>query len=336
LQASSALEVSVVIVTYNRCRELVDAIETISASAGCSFEIIVFDNGSDDETVSQVNRRFPNVVLMESDKNQGTCVTRNEAVGRSNGKYVWFLDSDVTVRDPEHMARLVEFMESNPSVGVVGGEAVVDLAGEVVGTKTLTLLSNGSTEGTRRVESGFPEPLESQAMATCNFFISRRLFDQVGGFDPWYFFYLEDLDLSYRIHKAGYRLVSFSKTPVVHEFSETQRVPDYFHIARNRIYFVIKNMPLRTVLLLPIWDLVTVFRLSNFGRLLRLIRLHGLGKRATTIADTQASLAVSGSGVIHALRTALTSLFVLFSGYLLALPYLHKALAVRKQQNSKA
>jgi GT2 family glycosyltransferase len=204
-----------------------------------------------------------------------------------------------------------------------------------VGTKTLKLLSNGSTEGMRHVESGASEPLQSQAMATCNFFIPRWLFDRLGGFDPWYFFYLEDLDLSYRIHKAGYQLVSFSKTPVVHEFSETQRVPDYLHIARNRVYFVIKNMPLRTVLLLPIWDLVTVFRPSNFGRLLRFIRLHGLGKRATTIADAQASLAVSGSGVIHGLRTASTSLFVLLSGYLLVLPYLHQALAMRKQQSSR-
>ena len=96
--------------------------------------------------------------------------------------------------------------------------------------------------------------------------IKKNVFLNIGGFDHFYFFYLEDIDLTYRIYKKGYKMYSFSDISVIHFFSKKSRFKNHFSAKRNRIYFLIKNFSIKNILLLPIYDMIYLLNFDNFKR----------------------------------------------------------------------
>jgi len=103
----------------------------------------------------------------------------------------------------------------------------------------------------------------------------RSDFRVLGGFDPFYFFFYEDMDLTWRLHRLGRRTAALSPMPILHLFSETVRVKRLWLHARNRMYFCVKTLPVWRVVLLPVLDLAFLFQIENIRRLLRRARQSG-------------------------------------------------------------
>ncbi len=319
--------VSIIIATWNRVDELCSCIKSIRAISCPETEVIVVDNGSTDGTVARVRSAFPDVRLLAAACNRGTSEARNAAVCSSRGEFLWFLDSDAAVADPRLASRLVQAFRRDPTLGGVGGEAVCDQQERIVGTKYLRLLPNGLTEGAVFEQS--EGTLAVQCLPTSNLFVPRQLFEDVGGFDNLFFFYLEDLDLTWRIHTQGRRLEVWPMMPVIHSFSAAARRRDEFTPRRNRVYFMLKNMPIRRVLLLPLLDLAYVLSPARLPRFLRRARIEGQGARSAIIDAAGAS--ISSRGAWEAVQKSLFLVLSLPASYFLAIPQLSKVLASRRR-----
>jgi GT2 family glycosyltransferase len=294
------------------------------------FETLVFDNGSRDGTPELVRQQFPEVTLFRSETNLGTCISRNIMIRASSGEFVWFLDSDTVVADPDIVTALVEAMQSDPGIGVIGGEAILDEEQTVIGVKSFELTPNCMIIGHRLLDVPRGHLHHSDVLPTCNFFARREALERAGGFDPWYFFYMEDRDLSYRIARLGYSLKVLGKTPLLHGFSEKERKVDIVHIARNRMYFAIKHMPLSRLLLFPLLDLVYAVHPSNLFRVLRFSRSSSHGTRRVTIEATRGSRSPNlrgfGSGAVKTYQM----LASMFAGYISILKHMGAALTARR------
>lgn len=116
-------EVSVIIPAYNAEAYLAETIESARAQTFRSFEILVIDDGSSDNSADVAERFTPQVRVLRK-KNGGPASARNLGIRESSGKYIAFLDSD-DLWMPDKLARQVAYFESHPAVGLLYGEALM-------------------------------------------------------------------------------------------------------------------------------------------------------------------------------------------------------------------
>lgn len=205
------------------------------------------------------------VRIYKTKTNLGTSYTRNAGVKFSNGKYIWFLDNDCLITKKSALTILINAIKKDPNIAGIGGEIIIDsINNESSKTKYLKLFKNGLTKGFFQKE----DEVEVLVIPTCNLFLLKKSILEVGGFDHFYFFYLEDIDLTYRIAKHGYKLINKNMLSVVHKFSKASRFRNHFKAKRNRIYFILKNFSLKSILLLPLYDIKYLISIDSFKRLL--------------------------------------------------------------------
>lgn len=115
------MDVSVIIVSYNTCDLLKKCICSIlEKTKGVSFEIIVVDNHSSDESVKVITESFPEVKIISLEENLGFGRANNWGSYKSIGKYLFFLNPD-TILLNDAISILVEFLSKNPEIAIVGG-----------------------------------------------------------------------------------------------------------------------------------------------------------------------------------------------------------------------
>src|SRR4051812_27336172 len=112
------LDLSILIVSFNTRDFLAACLSSIPSAVGSyAHEVIVADNASSDDSVAMVRRDWPTVRLIEMGSNTGFARATNTAMGASTGRCVLLLNSDTELM-PGSLARLVEFLDQNPTAGV--------------------------------------------------------------------------------------------------------------------------------------------------------------------------------------------------------------------------
>lgn len=231
---------SVIIVNY-RVRYFLElclfsvqrALEEIGPS-----EIIVVDNASADGSIEALRHSFPAVQFIENPENVGFARANNQALQLAGGEYILFLNPDTVV--PEDFARLcLEFMGSIQGIGALGVR-MVDGSGrflpesrrgfpspwvafcKLAGLSALFPHSRLFAKyylGHLAIDQAHPAPVLSGACML----VARATLREIGGFDERFFMYAEDIDLSYRIEKAGYVNFYFPGTTIIHFKGESTR-----------------------------------------------------------------------------------------------------------------
>ena len=252
---------SIIIVTLNRKNEIIKCIDSILKQDFKNYEIIIIDNNSSDDTSKIIKKKFPIVRLYKTYKNMGTSYTRNAAINFSNGENILFLDSDVYFEDNKVLSEMVKKL--NGEIDALGGEAIINDKNKLIGKKKLKLFPNGMVKGYIRNNKNFEKV---EILATCNLLTKKKCIQEVGGFDHYFFFYLEDLDLTYRMNKKGFNLYLLDECKTIHYFSPNTRFTNYFKSNRNRIYFLVKNFNIKNILILPLNDLFFFLNFDSFKR----------------------------------------------------------------------
>ena len=254
----SAADVAVIIVTYNRVVELRRCLASLQRQHPGIGQVTVFDNASSDGTDEMVRTEHPWVRLVTSPENLGACVARNEAARGSTEALIWFLDSDTEVVELDGGGRMAALFDGS-DVAAVGGEAVVTARGRVIGVKRLRLTPNALVQGDL-ILANAPEVSHCEVIASCNLMVRRSDFEAASGFDPFYFFFYEDMDLTWRLSNKGRTLLSLSSMPVIHRYSDSARIRRIWPESRNRTYFIIKNFGWARLLILPALDVAQMIR----------------------------------------------------------------------------
>jgi N-acetylglucosaminyl-diphospho-decaprenol L-rhamnosyltransferase len=226
----------VVIVSY-RSRELLRrCLDSLRAHpASVPMKVVVVDNGSQDGTVEMVSADYPAVDLVASRTNLGFAAATNLGARRGDAPYLLALNPDTAVTDSA-LDTALEAIAARPDVAVVGPRLVredgsLDHAAKRSFPTPLSALGHFTGLGRRPGASGrlaaylAPE-VDSGPVDAVNgaFMLMRRdAFERAGGFDEGYWMYMEDLDLSYRLARAGYLSWYEPRARVLHVKGGTTR-----------------------------------------------------------------------------------------------------------------
>lgn len=221
-----SIELSVVIVNWNT-RDLV--LRCLGHLFGLRLpdtkEVWVVDNGSQDGSPEAIRRAFPQVHLLENDRNQGFAKAANRALRRCNGPYVMLLNTDCF---PEEGAikTLMTAMQGDPRAGIAGG-ALLHPDGRpqhsfgVAPTLATELLHKGllQTLLPRRFPSKRYPPqkaTEVEAVLGAFLMVRRQAWMEVGGLDEGFFFFLEETEWCLRMRRAGWRVLHVPEARAIH------------------------------------------------------------------------------------------------------------------------
>jgi GT2 family glycosyltransferase len=202
-------------------------------------EVIVVDNNSSDDSCAMVKAKYPSVILIENKNNKGFSKANNQGVSIAKGEYILFLNPD-TVMPEDFLGKLVFYMDAHPEAGSVGPK-LIDGKGQFApdGKKSFPTLSVAifKTIGLNKVFSKSPyfnsyyavhvgenETAEVEVLSGCCMMVRSSLLPKIGGaFDEDYFMYCEDVDLSYRIQKAGYKNIYYPEATLIHYKGESTK-----------------------------------------------------------------------------------------------------------------
>lgn len=209
-------------------------------------EIIVVDNASTDSSVEKIKHDFPKVVLIENKENVGFSKGHNIATKSAKGKYIFFLNSDTKVKDGNFL-EMVSYLEKNPHIGMLGAKLLNPNGSAQLSTgKFYTLLTSiGMLIGLDRLQFFRSSPkqiFEVDWVMGAAMLVSKKLFNEVGGFDEHFFMYVEDMELCFRIRKKGYRVVFYPEAKIVHqEHGSSNRSFAIVNIYDGILYFFKKH-----------------------------------------------------------------------------------------------
>ncbi|MEO6694633.1 MAG: glycosyltransferase [Ignavibacteria bacterium] len=251
----SMADVSVIIVNYN-VKDLVDScISSIYKANDNKYNIEIFfvDNNSIDGSSEYISSKFPDIIVINNDSNLGFSKANNQALRNAKGKYILILNPD-TILEEGTFEKLINFTEKDKCTGAVTSKLI---------------LANGKLDSACR--RSFPIPsvaiprilglsklfpdnrffgkynltyldenkiYEVDSICGAFMFIPKAVLDRVGLFDEDYFMYGEDLDLCFRIKKAGYKIFYFPEVTTIHFKGESTRKTNLSYV--NNFYGAMK------------------------------------------------------------------------------------------------
>ncbi|WP_338602474.1 glycosyltransferase family 2 protein [Sulfolobus tengchongensis] len=226
-------EIPIIVLNYNGIELLKKYLPSVLNTKYPYKEVVVVDNGSKDGSVEYV--KSLDVKIIPLDKNYGPAYARNIALKRFKTKFMAFLDNDVRP-EPDWLDILLETIKSDENIAA-----------------TQSLYTEWPYDDKPRLIPWF---------STAAALVRRDIVAQVGGFDEHYFFYWEDAELSWRLYRAGYKILMVPKSKVYHEAHGTfRKLPSPF-----TSYLMLRNQMLLLLTYYEITQLLTTFPLLFLAR----------------------------------------------------------------------
>jgi N-acetylglucosaminyl-diphospho-decaprenol L-rhamnosyltransferase len=237
--------VSAVIVSYNSAAYLPDCVRSLRAEG--VTDVVVVDNASSDHSVQAVLACDPAVTVVETGANLGFGTGANRGVAVATGDHLLVLNPD-TVVEPGTVKALSEALDRDPGLGMVGPrmenldgtlypsvrrfpDLAVALGHAFVG---LVWPANPFTRRYRMLDWDHDRAAaDVDWVGGACLLVRRSAFDVVAGFDEAYFMYVEDVDLCWRMHQAGWRIGYEPAGRVVHALGASSRLMPYRMIAEH-------------------------------------------------------------------------------------------------------
>jgi GT2 family glycosyltransferase len=234
-----ATDLSIVIVNYNVKYFLEQCLHSVrKASQNISSEIFVVDNNSVDGSCAMIREKFPEVHLIENNENLGFSKANNQAIRLSVGRYILLLNPD-TVIEEDTLTRCLDHMEKNPDAGALGVRMINGKGNflpeskrsfptpriafyKVFGFSRLFPKSRVFS----RYHLGFMDENKTndvEVLPGAFMMLRKTALDKVGLLDEDFFMYGEDIDISYRLMRAGFRNIYFPETTIIHYKGESTR-----------------------------------------------------------------------------------------------------------------
>ena len=216
LETNPLCELTIIIVNHNTADMLVRCLHSIRSQSGHNPEVILVDNASQDNSLEVTKDFFPWLKVIANKRNLGFARANNQALKISKGKYIYLLNPDTELKKGAFDA-IIEFMESNPEVGLAG---------------TQILNPDGSSQSS--VEKRYPGERHSKGelsrlkgdiawVSGASMIVRGSVMREVMGFDERFFLYGEDLDLCLAVRNAGWTIGYIPDALTVHWGGASER-----------------------------------------------------------------------------------------------------------------
>ncbi len=256
--------ISVIIVNYNGEKFLRDCVNSLLNQTVSDFEIVIVDNGSDEDSISYLKSlNNPKIKTVFLEKNHGFGYANNKGFEISEGKFIVILNNDTVVKS-DFLEKIIDpFFCDIPQIGMVAplivykdNPSIIDKAGGHLVYFDGINRGRGCQEELSEKYLKKGEVLIPDGCAAC---FKRELIEEGGFFDSDFFLYGEDTDLGLRYLRMGYVCYYQPEAVVYHVHSGTagkySKLKAYY-VERNRIFVLIKNFPFFCVLLSPFFTLI--------------------------------------------------------------------------------
>jgi N-acetylglucosaminyl-diphospho-decaprenol L-rhamnosyltransferase len=227
-QGDNQPDVTVIVVNYNTAHLLERMFSALDDGRGIlGLQVIVVDNASRDNSVQILREKYPGAELIENTTNIGFGRANNQALPRVRGRYILLLNTDAFV-SPDTLPKTVDFMDAHPQCGVLG----VKLVGQDGSLQpscryfptpwNVFLVSSGLKRffpGTRLVDDPSWDPAmlrECDWVPGCYYMVRQEVIERIGLFDPRYFLYCEEVDHCRSVRQAGWSVIYYPCTQVMH------------------------------------------------------------------------------------------------------------------------
>ncbi len=240
------MKLSIVIVNFNVKYILEQCLHSVySAIENVQAEVFVVDNNSVDGSVAMIQEKFPWVKLIANKDNVGFSKANNQAIRNSQGEYVLLLNPDTLV-EQNTFTSVIDFMDLHKDAGGLGVK-MIDGKGKYLpeskrGLPTLKV----SITKMLSLHKLFPKSKrfnyyymghldensinEIEILSGAFMFMRKSVLNEIGLLDEEYFMYGEDIDLSYRITKAGYKNYYFPETTIIHYKGESTKRASFKYV----------------------------------------------------------------------------------------------------------
>ncbi len=245
------MKATIIIPNINGKGWLKDSIESIYAQTEQDFELIVVDNGSTDESLTQAREYTSrsNFTLIENKTNTGFSYAVNQGIALAKGKYVVLFNNDAFA-EPQWLAELIRAAEQDERIFAVQSlmirhyeRELADDAGDYV-----TWMGFACKEGDGRLASRYTR--QKRIFSACGgaALYRKSILDEIGTFDENFFAYFEDVDLSWRANNAGYKNIICPTARCYHICGASTGAVRYNGFksrqsGRNSILLPLKNEP---------------------------------------------------------------------------------------------
>lgn len=219
------MQTSIIILTYNSEKYIEPLISSIfQHNKGQSFEIIVVDNNSKDETIKKVRSsefaRREELRIIETGENLGFAKGINVGAAKAEGEFLLFVNPDTFWIDGT-IKELVNVFDRSDKIGIVGGKLINSVvpeksAGKFFGFWASLLLALGLDEAFG-IRFSPNKTIKTDFVSGGFMMVKKKVFDTLGGFDENYFIYVEDMDICFRAKKLGFSTYFTPNASLMHD-----------------------------------------------------------------------------------------------------------------------
>lgn len=249
--------VSIVVLNYNKKFLSAKCLtQILDVTNYPNFEILFVDNGSKDGSVEYIREKFCNdgrVKILALKNNFGYPLGNNMGVASAMGEYVAIVNNDVTVTT-NWLGELIAAIQENPLIVAAQGKIYVEGTNKFDSTGLfMDYFGNSIKRGETEIDRGqYEVRSEIFSFSGACFIIKKSIFNQIGGFDKDYFLMFEEIDLSWRVRLAGYKIIYVPTSVVYHAVgNSTKKTPPIvrFHDTKNKLITFLKNADLDKLLI---------------------------------------------------------------------------------------
>jgi GT2 family glycosyltransferase len=249
------LDISIIIVSYNVLDYLQNCLKSIHDSKPqCTYEIIVVDNASNDQSREVILSTFPGVHWLQNSANIGFAAANNQAIQVSKGEYIWLLNPDTQVQ-PGALDALKQAADNDPRIAACGSKLInpdgtlqiscypfPTLGNEFLRMFHLEKFSSRAHYPMDRWQTQTLYPVDN--LQGASLLLRKSALNEVGVLDESFFVYTEEVDLNYRLKKAGWRNCWVPGSVVIHyggQSTKQNRSAMFLELYKTKVQFFRKH-----------------------------------------------------------------------------------------------
>jgi len=213
-------KISIIIVTWNTAKITKKCVDTINKYLP-NQEIIVVDNGSQDNTV-EILKKIKNVKLIENGINLGFAKANNIGLKNATSDLIIFMNSDIEIID-DSLFNMVDYLNKNPKIGLIGPKFLnPDLSPQASVFPPQTYFNAfkefwlGKKDSYSKYAPKGNNPTKVSYISGGCIAVNKIFFEKIGKWNEKYFFYYEDMDLCQQVRKNGKSIIYYPKCKIIH------------------------------------------------------------------------------------------------------------------------
>ena len=263
------IDVSVIIVNYNTCRLTLQCLDSVFKNTkDISFEVIVVDNASCDDSVPCIREQFPQVKLVLSNLNLGFGKANNLGAEIAKGTYLFLLNSDTILLNNAIKIFFYSMQQMPPDIACIGCQLLdpnlkpthsfgnFPTIRSTLKDALLVIMPIFRRYKKEKEISGYPFIVNY--ITGADLFLRKAISDRHGLFDPDFFMYYEETEMQYRFRKYGYKSMIINTPSIIHlegasgnkykrnyrtKYFLTEGCFWYFRKTENRVnYFIFRTL----------------------------------------------------------------------------------------------